>query len=288
MFNRLLGAFLLILALAGCARPAEVRPAMWLVEGPKGEKAWLFGTIHALPDKVDWRSPTVDAALREADRLVLEVADIGNDAATARIFAGLAQSPGLQPLESRIPADLRDELTDSLQDGGMNPGALDAHETWAAALMLQSAGAAASQNNSANGIDRAVARAWSGPVEEFEGAAAQLSLFDRLPEAQQRALLDAVLMESGKRDVQLRELQQAWARGDMALIARVTDEGFAEQPALREALLSGRNRAWAERLDAMLRSGARPFVAVGAAHLAGTDNLPDLLAARGWKVTRVQ
>jgi uncharacterized protein YbaP (TraB family) len=32
----------------------------------------------------------------------------------------------------------------------------------------------------------------------------------------------------------------------------------------------------------------RPFIAVGAAHLAGPDNLITLLEQRGFRVTRVQ
>ena len=125
-------------------------------------------------------------------------------------------------------------------------------------------------------------------MTEFEGAAAQLAIFDSLPEAQQRALLSAVLTEGPGRKEQLRTLQMAWARGNMGLIARTTDEDFGKQPALREALLLGRNRAWTAKVEALLAQGSRPFIAVGAAHLAGNDGLPAMLAARGWKVTRLQ
>ena len=288
MFNRVFLAFLLILGLAGCARPEEVRPGFWLDEGPKGEKAWLLGTIHALPRPVDWRSAKIDAALNEANLLVLEVADINDDSKTARAFADLSKSPGLPPLSQRVPDDLRTELSDELQQGGLEAGSLDPYETWAAALMLQNAISSDSENDTGNGIDRAVAKAWKGPVTEFEGAAAQLAIFDRLPEAQQRALLSAVLTEGPGRKEQLRTLQMAWARGDMDLIARTTDEDFGKQPALREALLLARNQAWTAKVEALLAQGSRPFIAVGAAHLAGNDGLPAMLAARGWKVTRLQ
>lgn len=288
MFNRVFLAFLLILGLAGCARPEEARPGFWLVEGPKGEKAWLLGTIHALPRPVDWRSAKIDAALNEANLLVLEVADINDDSKTARAFADLSKSPGLPPLSQRVPDDLRTELSDELQQGGLEAGSLDPYETWAAALMLQNAISSDSENDTGNGIDRAVAKAWKGPVTEFEGAAAQLAIFDRLPEAQQRALLSAVLTEGPGRKEQLRTLQMAWARGDMDLIARTTDEDFGKQPALREALLLARNQAWTAKVEALLAQGSRPFIAVGAAHLAGNDGLPAMLAARGWKVTRLQ
>lgn len=288
MFNRFLAALLLLFALAGCSRPEEVRPAFWLIEGPKGEKAWLLGTIHALPRPVDWRTDKIDAALNEANLLVLEVADINNDARTAKAFAGLSRSPGLPPLNQRVPDQLRPQLASEMQQGGLKPGSLDTYETWAAALMLQNAAASRGESDTGNGIDRAIVKAWKGPVAEFEGAAAQLAIFDRLPEAQQRALLGAVLTEAPNRGEQLRTLQKAWARGEMDLIARTTDEDFGQEPALREALLLGRNRAWTSKIEAFLAHGSKPFIAVGAAHLAGQDGLPAMLAARGWKVTRLQ
>lgn len=292
VFNRgllaLLPGLILALVLASCSRPAEVQPALWLAEGPQGQKAWLFGTIHALPAPVAWRSAKVAAALEQADRLVLEVADITDDTRTAEAFAALAQSPGLPPLDQRIEPDLRDELAAELKDGGIAPAQLDPYETWAAALMLQQSDSAAGASDAANGIDRALAKGWNGSIVEFEGAAAQLAIFDRLPEPQQRALLSAVVRDAPGRDAQTLALQTAWMRGDMDYIAQTTAEDFLNHPELLEALLTGRNRAWLVQLDAMLAQGARPFVAIGAAHLAGADGLPAMLSARGWKVTRLQ
>ena len=86
----------------------------------------------------------------------------------------------------------------------------------------------------------------------------------------------------------MRALEQAWASGDMAELAKVSDAETFGDPLLRDTLLVGRNRTWVDRLVAMLSSRARPFVAVGAAHLAGPDGLPAMLAARGYTVTRLQ
>ncbi|OYX90003.1 MAG: polysaccharide biosynthesis protein GumN, partial [Novosphingobium sp. 35-62-5] len=63
--------------------------------------------------------------------------------------------------------------------------------------------------------------------------------------------------------------------------------GFLADRGLHQALLTNRNRAWADQLDAMLNKGAKPFVAVGAAHLAGADSLQRLMMARGWQIKRV-
>lgn len=54
-----------------------------------------------------------------------------------------------------------------------------------------------------------------------------------------------------------------------------------------EELIDGRNRAWADRLEAPLRSGG-VFIAVGAGHLPGESGLIALLRLRGFSVEPVR
>ncbi len=291
MFNRLprLWAVLALLALAACQPAPKVRPALWQVDGPNGQRAWLFGTIHALPRRVDWRSPAIDAALAGSDRIVLEVAAINDDKAVAAIFARLAHSPGHPSLEQRVTPAQRAALAAMLREYGLDPAGFANTESWAAALMLVQAEQREQDRDSGNGIDRAIAAAAQGkPIEEFEGAAYQLSLFDQLPEAEQRQLLSAVIEGAPTAGTDALRMEKAWSTGDMAAIAGQGDGGLLRDPQLRETLLSGRNRAWRDRLIGLLGQGAHPFVAVGAAHLAGDDGLPALLAARGYRLTRLQ
>jgi uncharacterized protein len=287
VFNRALLALLTALALAGCAKPEPASPALWKVVGPNGEQAWLFGTIHALPDPVDWRTAKIEAALAASDRLVLEVAAVDDAAGIGKIFNRLAHSPGLAPVQMRLPPEDRSELRADMAATGLPANSLDRLETWAAALSLQQAAATREGIDHANGIDLALVRGWRKPVEELEGAAAQLAIFDALAEDDQRSLLQAVL-RGGDAGAEIDRLASAWARGDMALIGRKLEGDFLTDPELREALLVGRNRAWVIKLEASLKQGARPFVAVGAGHMAGDEGLPALLSAKGYKVTRVQ
>ncbi len=288
-FNRACAA-LAVLLLSACQPPEKVTPALWQVDGPGGQRAWLLGTIHALERPVDWRSAKVDAALAQADRVVLEVAAIDDTAAIAMAFAALGTAPDAVPLRSRVPPQALANYDRYLKSYRIDETTLARQETWSAALILAQAAQQATGSKGGNGVDRAVAQAaGSRPVEEFEGADTQLKIFDALPEAEQRDLLAAVVGSSREQNErESRALRQAWAKGDVEALARETQGGLLADPELRAALLVGRNKAWTGRLYAMLRRGQRPFVAVGTAHLAGPDGLPAMLAGAGYRVTRLQ
>lgn len=278
-------AFLAPLALLACSPgPQEAHPALWHVVGPEGEQAWLFGTIHGSERPLAWRTPPISQAMAQSDTVMVEVANLADEAEVAATFARLAKSEGEPPLSQRIEADERPALAAVLGKTGYRDSDFAAMDTWAAALTLARAGA--SDDDARNGVDRAViAAAGNRPIIELEGAKRQLGLFDALPEAEQRDLLGAVVLEAARPDA---DLAASWRTGDMAAIERETRSGLLADPELREVLFTGRNREWTDRVAAAMKSGRLPFVAVGAAHMAGPQGLPAILAERGYTVTRVE
>ena len=293
--RRWLTTCLLALALAGCggretrdSNESEAAPALWELAHADGRPAgYLFGTIHALPAGAEWQTERITAALEHSDSLVVEVAALDDSAAIASVFTQLARAPGQPPLAARVVAEQRPALADALDKVGRSPRDFADIETWAAALIL--AQAAGEAENRENGVDRALLAAnRTRPVVELEGAAGQFAVFDRLPEAEQRILLGAIVAETNDRPAQSERLAAAWQRGDMTAIAAKARSGVLASPPLREALLDGRNRAWAARIAGLADQGGRPFVAVGAAHMAPPGGLPDLLAASGFAVRRIQ
>jgi uncharacterized protein YbaP (TraB family) len=285
---------LTILALAGCSdAPGEDRadgpppsPLLFEIASADGTvEGWMFGTIHALPDGSAWRTPAIVEVLQRADLLVVEISDLSGRGNAAAIYSALAMSPGLPPLSQRVPPELRTQLDELMQRGGIAGSELDGHETWAAAITLAQVDAT---GDPANGVDRALIEA-SRPraVRQLEGLRGQLAIFDRLPEANQRTMLAAVVRESGRVRADPKRLQRAWLAGDAAMIEQSTREGFLADPALREALLTGRNRRWAKAIVPMLGKAPRPLIAVGTAHLVGPEGLAAMLGAEGYTIRRL-
>jgi uncharacterized protein YbaP (TraB family) len=280
------GVVSVALALAGCNQsPLPAEPAIWHVIGRPGEEAWLFGTIHAAPKPLAWKSAKVEQALSRSGEVMVEVANIADDAAVAQAFTALSRTPGLPPVEQRITPRQRKALATMLAERGIKPSDLRDVETWAVALTLARPSGG---SDAENGVDRAVLTAATGkPVVELEGATAQLSIFDRLPESEQRDLLGFVLTDEGALDDEA-DLVDTWRKGDVARIEAETRTGLLADPELREALFTKRNRDWTARIATEIRAGRRPFVAVGAAHMAGPDGLVAMLQRAGYTVTRLQ
>lgn len=291
---RAIAGLLAFLALTGCERAApppdlpQPNPALWEVTLADGRPAgWLFGTIHSLPDGAEWRTPAIDKAIVGADLLVVEVADLENSAKLSSTFTRLSHSvEGQPPLSERVPKRLRAKLAALLEKGGYREADFKATETWAAAITLAQL---ADESIGENGVDRALVKDFRNrEVVELEGVEGQFAIFDRLPEDDQRDLLGAVVEEDTMTTGDTAKLARMWLAGDMDAIAAEGDEGMLADAELREALLAGRNRAWAVRIDVLLKSGRKPMIAVGAAHMAPPDGLPELVATRGYTVRRVR
>ena len=284
-------AFVSVLALPGCAEReaadtetvGPANPPFFEIVGPDGSvEGWMLGTIHALPDGVEWRTPAIQQAIEEADYLLLEVAGLDDRAGIAATFAQLSRSHGLQPLAERVDPDLRDEVEEMIDRSGQGAAALHMSEDWAAAILLSRVDA---PGKPANGVDRAVLADFAGrDVQGFETAAEQLSIFDALAEEDQRVLLEETVREWIALQEKPRTLIQSYLSGDLEALEQKTTTGIMADAELREALLVGRNRRWMGNLLPRLQQAPRPLIAVGAAHLVGPDGLPAMLEARGYTI----
>jgi hypothetical protein len=289
-------ALLLGMAFAWFSRDKEApvaadsaRVALWQISDRGGiVRGYLFGTVHALPPKTQWLRPAITQALAASDRLVLEIAEPLDQTVAGDALAELAGTEGLPPPSERVGPKLRGDLAKVYKKLGLTDADFVDTESWAVALQLAAIAGQKAGADPESGSEPVLRRLAAGkPVAGFETIQTQFAVFDALPPREQKVLLQEVTIEAASNDDEEAAMIAMWLRGDDLGIAREANEGFLADPGLHNALLTNRNRAWADQLDAMLNGGAKPFVAVGAAHLAGSDSLQRLLMARGWQIKRV-
>ena len=292
--NRTIRLVLAVLLLAGChvpATPTEAPPkvALWEISDDTGAvHGWLFGTVHALPANLHWQRPAIEQALGSADRLVLEIGQPLDEKVAGEAMGRVAFTEGLPPVSQRVDPKYRDALAKAYRKLNLSDEQFKDQEDWAVALQIAAIGGQKEGMMPESGVEPELRRLnGNRPVEGLETLDGQFGVFDRLPARAQHVLLEQVAVEATDDKDDEADLMQLWLRGDELGIARESTTGFLADAQLHEALLTGRNRTWADEIDAMLKRGAKPFIAVGAAHVAGSDGLPRMLMARGWKVRRI-
>ncbi|TBR38787.1 TraB/GumN family protein [Dyella terrae] len=287
-FRRVVAAVLL-LGLLVCT-PAIARPALWVVRGDLGT-VYLFGTVHLMPSDANWSSPELDKALEASQRLSIELID--DDAANmqAQVLKYGFSADGT--LSSKLSLRDRDRLAKAA-DAARVPGGiatLDHMRPWLAAVTLSIAPLVQAGMDPALGVDRTLRKrmeAAGKPVDGLESAEQQLSMFANLSETLQLDFLRQTFDEVDQGPKKLRELIDAWRRGDVDTIAKIEDEDIrALSPELYEALLVNRNKAWAKTLATRLHEPGVSFVAVGAGHLAGPESVQKQLEKLGFTVQRL-
>ena len=262
-------------------------PLLYEIANADGEiEGWMLGTIHALPDGAQWRTPKIDQIIKDADAMVVEIASLEDRETIGRLFRQMATTPGLEPLPQRVNADLRQPLRDMIELSDFAPQDLDEMESWAAAISISRVGATGRPRN---GVDRFLLYKFRGrTVYGFELPGEQLGIFDALAERDQRDLLEGTVREWMNAREKPGWLTEAWLNGDVETLERATTIGIMADPELREALLTARNDRWMPTLLSKLETTDRLFVAVGTGHIVGPDGLPALLKENGFTVRRME
>jgi len=273
-------------SLASAAKP--LAPALWLVKDDD-TTIYLFGTIHALRPGVPWFGGKVEQAFAESGTLVTEIADVGS-LDVAQTLMGNALLPEGKSLRAMMSEADRAAFDAALVKAAIPAVALDRFKPWYAAVVLSTLPLLRAGFKLEEGVEiQLAARAKATGKEQaaLETAAYQLGLFDALPQANQLAYLRQVVANLDTVTTQVDALVGEWGQGDADGLAQAMNSEEVDA-GLTEALLTRRNKAWAEWIDTRLDQPGTVFVAVGAGHLAGPGSVQEQLSARGLASTRLQ
>lgn len=275
--------------------PAVAAPPLWVVQSTSGGKIYLFGTVHLLRDTTQWRSPELEAAMKESQDLYLEVADLNvMAAASSLVKVGVDRE---HPLSTKISKDdvaLLDAVAKRYGLGG--EAMFEPMRPWLAYLLITEIPIIHSGYSAGNGVDLQVRKEFAAagkPIHGFETFDMQAHIFADLPESVQIELLDKQLESmsgaggASTSTAELDGLVNAWDSGNEEQLAALLQTDKIAGTPLQTALFTNRNRAWANVLAERLKEPGTSFICVGAAHLVGPEGVPALLAKMGYKVARV-
>lgn len=270
--------------------PARADPPLWRVSDADTEMV-LFGSVHALPPGVDWRTEDLDRALASADLVVFEIVTPDTEEEEmAMMLPMMRYIIGMQPLSATVSGSTFARARLAAEAVDLEPGVLEMFRPWAAAFMLEMGGDEAKGRSGDLGVDTiletglrddqrtealdtdALLHASMAALAEdgdAEGEALLIEVLDSLDEAE-----DALDME----------MENAWLVGDLEPIRAEMASMKAEAPRLYQVLMTDRNHGWMPALRRMMETEGRVVVIVGVAHMVGEDGLPTLLRQAGYTV----
>ena len=295
LFQRILAPVTALLALGSVAQakaPQVARPALWEVSDPD-TAIYLFGTIHLLPDDLQWRTPAFDQAVANSQQLVVEtIVDQQNlqSVRDAEFQLGFGNK-SLPLIAQRVPLAKLPQLRMAIAKSGIPEKMLDQMDTWLAAVSLLGVQFSELGLKGSHGPEEILRQQFLSakkPIGELESNVEQFSYFDRLPESAQRELLEGAIEPSTAARQEFAQMIGPWTRGDVKRIATTFNQEFAGSPALKRSLLVQRNANWTKWIEQRMAQPGTIMVAVGAGHLAGSESVLAMLKNDGYRVRRLQ
>jgi hypothetical protein len=275
------------LAALALSLPASAEPALWKVQGPHAT-VYLFGTVHVLKSTTQWRSPKIQAAFDAAGTLWEEVPDADNAAGAQALIMQYGVDPA-HPLSSQLDAAGKAKLTAFETTYGLPDDGIEMLRPWLAAVTFSTLPVMKAGYDPKSGVDltlKSMADAAHKPVLGFETLDQQMHFFADLPQQQQIDFLLATLDDADGATAQLSRMVDAWSAGDVAALGTLVNGDLNRYPALYNVLVVQRNRAFAKRIEQLLRGNGVTFVAIGGGHLSGPDSVQVDLAKDGIQAVR--
>ena len=273
---------------------AQSTPLLWQVEDPATKvKAYLFGSMHYGADSFYPLPDSVMVAFKQSDTLMVELNIDVIDA--SHIQAEITRQgfySDASTLSKHIGDDLWHRLSELCETLAFDPQAFSSMRPWLVAVQLLNRQLADSEFEQDLGLDNYFLKlaAKRKRIVELEQLSDQLQLFARLSEKDQIQFLQTTIDEYSQAQRNLRDLAEAWYRGDEAVLSALVFKGFHESDLgkkLYQPLFAERNQKMFATVTSSMKRSQRIFLVVGIGHMLGEDGLVRLFETAGYSVTRI-
>ena len=282
-------ALALTLPFAAYADEGDRLP-VWQIDGEQN-RVYLLGSIHLLREQ-DYPLPAAfDSVYADADTLIMELDMDDMDPVESQTLAnemGLIQ-------DGRTLRDLLGDDTyaeaESLAEASQVPLSLLAGaEPWFAAMNVEVMLLMRMGFNPNYGVETYFADRAANDGKEILGLETmrqQLGFLDGLSAEAQRDMFMQALSEGAD----LREIMDAtitaWRTGDVAFMENELLGDMEQYAELNQIIVVDRNIDWTHQIEALLDDEIDYLIVVGTLHLVGEEGVPELLEARGHRVTQL-
>lgn len=286
IFSRLFAIGLLFFSQALLAQSA-----VWQVSNDQ-HQLFIGGTVHLLPASEFPLPAEFDKAYQQAEKLVFEV-DIAKmaDPSIGPMVLGYAMYQDGRTLQTVLSPESYQRLQQAAADLGIDITALaqfkpDFVLVQMLQFKLQQLGMAGEgvdayffNKGAQDGLEK-------GFLETLEQ---QFALLFSISDGFEDDWIAQNLDQLDETEQFMQQTLAAWRSGDREALTELVSDMHDTEVGQRfyQRLLTERNQDWVEQIDAMLQTPQVEFVLVGALHLAGPDNVLDLLKARGYQVRQL-
>ncbi len=278
-----------VLLLSAGSLLAQAESSVWVISSGD-EKVYVGGTVHLLRASDFPLPPQYEQAYQDADKLYFEtdINGMNDPSLQMRMMTALTYQDG-RTLQSVLNEEAYTALSTHMAGAGLpiamvqnfKPGLISSTLT---VMEMQKMGF------TPQGVDAFYnMRAMNDgkPVGQLESLDEQIGFIAAMGEGNESEFILLTLQDLEKTDM-IEEMIAAWRVGDNEGLSRLFIEDMKDQSEdLYEAILVKRNHNWMPIIEGMFREEGTELVLVGAAHLVGEDGLLELLAGKGYTVSRL-
>ncbi|ANM12569.1 MULTISPECIES: TraB/GumN family protein [unclassified Rhizobium] len=268
----------------------------WKIEKSGLEPSWLLGTMHVSDPRVLDMPEGFYDAYETIDTLTVELAEVVKPEKLAMEILKhpeLTTLQGDKTLDHILPPDATSDVAAGLKKKGISMNLMAKMRPWFIYMGLQAGGC--DVKRSAKGfkvLDQSLALDALNDGIRLVGLETPAEQFEAISDVPDNFMLqnlrELLALPNGMDDIS-ETMIDLYDQGKVGMIFSLmefvsTDQAAAK--AFENRVITDRNKVMAERAKPYLDNG-RTMVAVGAAHLPGSDGLVELLRRQGFTVTAV-
>lgn len=280
----------ILAALSLTSAQAEPTSSVWKVS--KGtDYIYVGGTVHILPASEFPLPKAFDKAYKDSQGIVLEtdLPDPNDVQAQMKMMQAMAYTDG-RTLKDVLKPKTYEALSSYFAQFGASVEQLQGFKPGFIMTMML-AMAAQKEQMAGEGVDAYFDKQAIKDkklVEYLESVEFQINMLANLGEGQEDKFINSNLDQMNDFKPLMLKMIKAWRSGDVATIEQVLNEQMKdENPEMYNTMITARNKNWIGKIENLFTDNDKEFVLVGAGHLAGDDNVLELLSEKGYKISQM-